>query len=172
MRSKLARKAGKASAAILYPARARDSARRASLTTSHASSPMAGGSSTVKKLASSSFSDLHESVELRHRGAEELVAELLGDVVEAGLGVLELLGRLVLEELELLDQLLVVAREHQVQGLRAEAHGLRLVLGAADPLAQLALEEEAREALGRLGDLALDGGSRACPRGRGGRACA
>ena len=79
-------------------------------------------------------------------------------VLEAALRVVELLGRLVLEGLELPHEEVVVAREHEVERLHAEAHRLLLAGAAADALAQLALEEEAREALAGLADLALDGG--------------
>ena len=135
-----------------------ESARRASLTTSHASSPTAGGNSSVKKLVKQLVEPLHEGVELRHRRAEEGVAELLRDVVETPFASSSSSGDWYSKRLELLHERVAVAREHEVERLRAETHRLLLAGAAADALAQLALEEEAREALARLGDLALDGG--------------
>ena len=99
-----------------------------------------------------------ERVQLGGRATEVLVAKLADDAFVEVLGAREDFVRLVLERLQLEQQVLLEAREDAEQRLLGEAHGLQLAVRAADLFVQLALEEEAREALAGDGELALEDG--------------
>ncbi len=160
MRSKVERKRGKAAEVILVAAGGACcgvAVDQAALFDDLPGELADGGGELDAEEAGEDFVEgLHEGVELGGGGAEELVAELLGDGGEALLGVGEFVGGGVLERLELAGEEGLVAGEDVEEGLRCEAHRLLLSGGAADALGELALEEEAGEALGALDDLARD----------------
>src|SRR5262249_22332450 len=100
--------------------------------------------------------DADERVQLGGGAAEEVRAELVHPAfVDVARAIVDV-GRRVLERGELLHQARFAAHEDVIERLLGEAHLLRFVRRAANLVVQLALEEEAREALRRLAELSLE----------------